>query len=78
MDSFKTAFPPLLLGVRRHQQRLSDTLNALANGHHIPESDPDFASWYGGEGGVLASAFKDEELRAAWKRVGDSWKRSAS
>ncbi len=71
MDSFKTAFPPLLLGVRRHQQRLNDTLHALSNGHVIPESDPDFAAWYGGEGGILAKSFGDEELRSAWDRVGE-------
>ncbi len=71
MDSYKTAFPPLLLGVRRHQERLRDTIHSLSNGHVIPESDPNFATWYSGEGGQLAKSFQDEELSAAWKRVGE-------
>lgn len=71
MESFKTAFPPLLLGVRRHQERLRHTLHALGGGDDIPESDPDFAAWYGGEGGAIAATFQDEELRTAWARVGD-------
>lgn len=71
MEAFKTAFPPLLLGVRRHQERLRHTLHALTNDEVAPESDPDFAAWYGGEGSRLADAFQDGELREAWLRVGD-------
>ena len=71
MESFKTAFPPPLLGVRRHQERLRQTLHALADGLILPEPDPDFAQWYSGEGARMAGQFTDEGLVAAWAKVGE-------